>query len=646
MIFNLIPPMADIPVALPLRTNIREYEIQELVGSGGFGFVYRAKDHTLQRSVALKEYFPASIATRGDDGQVKSRLLTQASTYRRGLESFLNEARVLAQFDDPGVVKVHRFWEQDGTAYMVMPFYDGITLRGLVRRHHDLITPAWLNAFIPRVLDILGRLHEAGTYHRDLSPENILVLESGGVVLLDFGSSRQDAASPSGASDVVLKPGYAPIEQYLADGSLKQGPWTDLYGIGAVLYFLLEGKAPPSSINRMQQDAYEPILNKRERYPGIAARLLVGIDRCLAVQAADRPQSVSQLKEMFAIDAASAPTDFSLYKGVDKVIQYAATGTIAVNNENDLTIPLDPITVLSTEIKPVQTAFAAMPPAPDPALDETLVVMPPDPLLRNLAGSDAEPQLAIDAESEVLLQRIPDPVAIEPKPASTARRPVTTEPNPAPVMQKKSRLPTILLGLTAFVLTSAVSLWLYLFMTPPLKANEQASADQSIPLKTSPGLGTSGNASPVVSPASVPPVEAGPPPLVSTDIPAPPAQALPDTTPAQASVQSPASSGPAAVHPAQARPVPPIASESVPPKAGVEPPPAPPPAMGVVRLNIKPWGKLSVNGQQRGASPPLNQLKLPPGKYRIEIANPGFTSYSRELEVLAGGTTIIKYDFE
>jgi non-specific serine/threonine protein kinase len=605
------------PVALPLRTQVREYEIQELVGSGGFGFVYRAKDHTLQRSVALKEYFPASIATRGDDGLVRARLANQSSVYKRGLDSFLAEARVLAQFDDPAIVKVHFFWEQNGTAYMVMPFYDGITLRGMLRHHRDLITVDWLKAFILRITAVLGRLHDAGTYHRDLSPENILILESGGLVLLDFGSSRQpSAADLAGGNDVVLKPGYAPIEQYVADHPLGQGPWTDLYGLGAVLHFLLEGKAPPASITRLQQDTYEMLLAKREHYPAVPVKILAAIDHCLAVQPDRRPQSVGKLKELLAISCDRVPEDFDLYKGVGLSTEFAATTRLmAYDDENELTIPLDPTAVLAAE--------ALLEPAPIVVAD----VAPTKP--------EVEPMAT--------------PTAPAAAPASVQSVQKNTAATAMPIEKEGPSRRSIWVGLAAFVLFSSVGLWLYLSISPPWKRAPVIASVQTMQLKPSPALQTHSSL-----PAD-PPGAVTPPPPASDD-----GRAAVGVTPQdkQVDVAKP-SAGATEVQAARATP--PARPEPAKPPAGPrqEATPAEPKAAqeatvaaaqslapGVVRLSVKPWGKLSVNGQARGATPPLNQLKLAPGKYQIEISNPGFQSYSRELEVLPGATTIIKHQFE
>ncbi len=613
--------MADNPVALPLRTQIREYEIQELVGSGGFGFVYRAKDHTLQRSVALKEYFPASIAMRGEDGVVRARLSTQNAVYKRGLDSFLGEARVLAQFDDPAVVKVHFFWEQDGTAYMVMPFYDGITLRGLVRHHRDLITVEWLKAFILRITDVLGRLHDAGTYHRDLSPENILILESGGLVLLDFGSSRQALADLAGGNDVVLKPGYAPIEQYVADDSLAQGAWTDLYGLGAVLHFILEGKAPPASITRLQQDTYEMLLGKRERYPAVPAKILAAIDLCLAVQPDRRPQNVAKLKELFAISEDRIAEDFDLYQGVGLPTQFAATTLLVVDDEDELTIPLDPIAMLSPESNSVSVASPAAITRSDVAPvkpESDAAAVPMEPTMRGeIAGAQKE----------------------------------SPEPTPRAAREMPNRR-AALLGLAAFVVLCSIGLWTYLSISPPWKRTSPIASVPAIQLKPSPSLEGQNNTQVAqANPgATLPPLPSDNAAVSSgvgnpgAAVESPPAGGA--TSGKQASKPVPPVPPdpvkPAAMSPSEQVPLPPKAA----PDGAVTVALPPPTANGVVRLNIKPWGKLSVNGQARGATPPLNQLKLAPGKYQIEISNPGFQSYSRELEVLPGATTLIKHQFE
>ena len=576
--------MSDLSAPLSIRTHIRDYEIQELVGSGGFGFVYRATDHKLQRNVAIKEYFPKFIAKRGGGGVVQPRLSANDEIYKRGLENFLIEARVLAQFDDPAVAKVHLFWEQDGTAYMVMPLYEGITLRSLVRLHRDLITVNWLTTFLQRITQALESLHKKEIYHRDLSPENILILESGGLVLLDFGSSYHHLAQVSCGEEVVLKPGYAPIEQYLTNDTLKQGAWTDLYGLGAVLHFLLEGQAPPASINRLQQDAYEPLENKQERHPGVSPNILAAIDRCLAVQPTARPQSIAQLKELMALESYSVTKDFSLFQGV----QYAAASAIAVNDENEVTIPLDPVAAMPPGLEAAlyvsEQSFASTSDAP--ALNGNAT----DQESRQATISDTEKNGATKVEKTLAKQQIP---------------------GKKPTGKNRSRVELFALAF-AFVLVLAIGLLLYLLIAPSgEKTPSQTTASATPKQNDAADLFAIPSASQADTEALMP--------GLST------ASGASDSAKPEADAQAPSLDTAA---------------------ANVETIAPPPPTNGIVRLNIKPWGTLTINGESRGATPPLKQLKLPPGKYQIEISNPGFPSFKTELDVPAGETTIIKHFFE
>jgi serine/threonine protein kinase len=159
--------------ALPLGTRIHEFEITRVIGEGGFSVVYLAFDHTLHRSIALKEYIPSALASRRGDYTVAVRSAQHQQTFEAGLRSFINEARLLAQFDHPSLVKVYRFWEANGTAYMAMPHYDGRTLKQILREHPEQATQAWLCELLVPLLDALELLHRRRCYHRDIAPDNI-----------------------------------------------------------------------------------------------------------------------------------------------------------------------------------------------------------------------------------------------------------------------------------------------------------------------------------------------------------------------------------------------------------------------------------------------------------------------------------------
>ena len=295
------------PVAqasLPAGTRLHEFEVTGLIGEGGFGIVYLAYDHQLQRRVALKEYLPATLALRGHGQEVTLRSQRHAETFAKGLHSFINEARLLARFDHPALVKVHRFWQANGTAYLVMPYCEGPTLKASRLAMPEPPAEDWIRRLLAPLLDALELIHDQDCLHRDIAPDNILMIE-GRPLLLDFGAARQVVGDRTQAMTVILKPGYAPIEQYAEMPGIRQGPWTDLYALGAVIHFLITGQAPPPSVGRLMRDSRTPLAtHAADRY---SAALLGAIDRCLALRAEDRPKSVAQLRAL--IDPA-APAGF------------------------------------------------------------------------------------------------------------------------------------------------------------------------------------------------------------------------------------------------------------------------------------------------------------------------------------------------
>ncbi|HEX7932655.1 MAG TPA: serine/threonine-protein kinase [Paraburkholderia sp.] len=286
--------------ALPAGTRLGEFEIVSLIGEGGFGIVYLAYDTQLGRNVAIKEYIPAALASRVGTAEVSVKSERHEDTFRAGLKSFINEARLLARFDHHSLVKVYRFWEANGTAYMVMPYYEGMTLRDGLRLMPTPPDEAWLLGLLAPLIDALAALHAAQCYHRDIAPDNIMLLKGGGrPLLLDFGAARRVIGDMTQALTVILKPGYAPIEQYAEVAALKQGPWTDVYALAAVVYFAILGKTPPPSVGRMMSDTYVPLAEAAAgRY---SAQFLRAIDHALAVRPEDRPQSVHALASELGI---------------------------------------------------------------------------------------------------------------------------------------------------------------------------------------------------------------------------------------------------------------------------------------------------------------------------------------------------------
>ena len=231
---------ASHPNGLPTGHRLHEFRVDGVLGIGGFSIVYLARDMQLERTIALKEYMPTSLAMRGADLSVAPRSGPQRETFDLGLRSFVNEARLLASFDHPALVKVHRFWEENGTAYMVMPYYDGPTLKQYLLQQARPPDEAWLKRLSAPLLDALALIHSEHCFHRDIAPDNILLLGTQHKpLLLDFGAARRVIGGASQALTVILKPGYAPVEQYADMPAMKQGAWTDVYALCAVLYLSL-----------------------------------------------------------------------------------------------------------------------------------------------------------------------------------------------------------------------------------------------------------------------------------------------------------------------------------------------------------------------------------------------------------------------
>jgi serine/threonine protein kinase len=305
---NRAPPSAPEPIqarasavltsarALPVGTQVEEFQITGVVGEGGFGIVYHALDRSLERRVAVKEYLPWTLASRLEGSTIVTvRTEQDAETFGLGMSSFVNEARLLARFDHPALLKVHRFWEGNGTAYMAMPFYEGPTLKQALAALTAPPGEAWLRKIIDPLLDALSVLHAAQCYHRDISPDNILVTAAG-PVLLDFGAARRVINDASRMLTVILKEGYAPIEQYGTSTAMRQGPWTDIYALSTVARFAITAQRPTSAVDRSLRESLEPLEQLASgRY---SPSLLAAIDAGMAIRPEERPQTVAEFRSI------------------------------------------------------------------------------------------------------------------------------------------------------------------------------------------------------------------------------------------------------------------------------------------------------------------------------------------------------------
>jgi serine/threonine protein kinase len=297
------------PDALAPGHRLHWYAFERVLGQGGFGITYLARDTNLDQPVAIKEYLPVEVATRRSDASVRSRTEDHDERYRWGLERFIREARTLARFDHSNIVRVLSVFESNNTAYMVMRFEQGETLAQLLERRHALPEAELVRVMLP-ILDGLELVHNAGFIHRDIKPDNVLIRDDGTPVLLDFGSARY-ALGRSRTVTILVAPGYAPFEQYYSSGE-NQGPWTDIYSLGATCYHAIAGRAPLDAISRSKG-----ILGSTKELlvPAMAVgsgrysdRLLKAIDHALAFAESERPQTIAAWRaELPAASPATTP---------------------------------------------------------------------------------------------------------------------------------------------------------------------------------------------------------------------------------------------------------------------------------------------------------------------------------------------------
>ena len=273
---------------------IGHYTIEGVLGQGGFGITYLGIDELHEKKVAIKEFFPQGIVTRNIEYQdtVTVTFVGEKDNYEKGKERFLKEARTMAKFSkDEGIVKALDFFEINNTAYIVMEYLEGITLKQYLRENQRIAPEDLIELLVP-LIESLDEIHSQGMIHRDISPDNIMVLPDGRIKLMDFGAARDYTEFGEKSLSIVLKPGYAPPEQYQTHGI--QGPWTDIYALCATMYKCITGENPPDAIDRVIDDHLKKI---SEFGIVIPPQEEAAIIKGMSVSAKDRYQDIKDFCE-------------------------------------------------------------------------------------------------------------------------------------------------------------------------------------------------------------------------------------------------------------------------------------------------------------------------------------------------------------
>ena len=338
--------------ALPDGTVIREWRIEDVLGVGGFGIVYKGRGIYFGELVAIKEYFPSAIAERDAESTVVPIGSDVEEVHALGLKKFVEEAKLLWNLSTPtrhpNIVSVRSLFEVHGTAYMVMDFEDGVSLSRLLKEGRRFNERSLWNVIKP-IAEGLDRAHRVGVLHRDIKPPNILITDDNRPVLIDFGSARFEAAEATSTSVTFHTPPYAAVEQYVK--TYPQGPWTDIYAMSVVLYECVTGEKPPEVLERMHGGLGSPLAEGH--WPGFSKRFLQAIDSGMTIRPSERPQSIREWLALFGkkdaeevVAGDDEPTRFFAHEMASNEISAVAPTAPGIDQKDlDTGVPKDPADV-------------------------------------------------------------------------------------------------------------------------------------------------------------------------------------------------------------------------------------------------------------------------------------------------------------
>lgn len=284
--------------ALPNGHKLFEYRVLGLLGQGGFGTTYLCQDEHLQKQCVVKEFTPHMLVERRVGGDLKAQQWSWREAFAVARVNFLDEARKLAKFNHPNIVRVNRYFEAHNTAYFVMDHEAGGSLRSLLRGRPDTFTENEIVALTRPLCEGLAKLHHSGLIHRDIKPENIIIRPDGSPALIDFGAAADCRTLSGDDLELVATPAYAPIEQF--NLRVPQGPWTDIYALGAVMYEMIAGCPPVSSLERARGVEFQTASSVGRG--GYGDRLLGLIDKCLAMNFVERPEGINEFLALLEVN--------------------------------------------------------------------------------------------------------------------------------------------------------------------------------------------------------------------------------------------------------------------------------------------------------------------------------------------------------